>query len=383
MGNKTSDFMEYEDFYTINNTFPHVMDQQSRIIWSVFVSAIILTAAGGNLIVIWIVSTDPRMRSITNYFLLNLAVSDTLIATLSMPSLFSYIVTQNWVMGEFMCRLARFMGTVSTVASVLSLVAISIDRYRAIVHPLLPRLSKTCIVCMIIFIWIGAISFGSPQFFYSQLITFGYSDGDITQCYIIWPDGIQREYEFWYNVTSFSVVYCVPLSVLAMCYTVIGVKLWRSGVLGEYIPNRAKHIKAKRKVVKMIIVVIAVFATCWLPLHIYQFLSFMSDSAYQKSYSLHIYLSVWTLAMSSSMYNPFIYCWLNDRFRAGFKRVFRCSLGTSDTRHSQRQSGTPMSPTSRMTSSTGYQRTTNGKQELGCKNSLLSASVVDSMEDTC
>ena len=49
-------------------------------------------------------------------------------------------------------------------------------------------------------------------------------------------------------MTSFSVVYCVPLSVLAMCYTVIGVKLWRSGVLGEYIPNRAKHIKAKRKV---------------------------------------------------------------------------------------------------------------------------------------
>lgn len=197
MGNKSSDFMEYDDYYLINSTFTHDMDQRSRIIWSVFVSAIVITAAGGNLIVIWIVSTDPRMRSITNYFLLNLAVADTLIATLNMPWLFSYIVTQNWVMGEFMCRLARFIGTVATVASVLSLVAISIDRYRAIVHPLLPRLSKTCIVCMIIFIWIGATSFASPLFFYAKLITFGYTDGAITQCYIIWPDGVLQEYEFW------------------------------------------------------------------------------------------------------------------------------------------------------------------------------------------
>ncbi|XP_038062251.1 substance-P receptor-like [Patiria miniata] len=385
MGGTASDFMDYDDYYPINDTFTHNMVPRDRIIWSVVVSAVMLTAAGGNIIVIWIVATNPRMRTVTNYFLLNLAVADALIATLSMPFLFSFIVTQNWVMGATMCRMARFMGTVSTMASVLSLVAVSVDRYRAIVHPLLPRLSKSCIICMIFFIWGGAASFASPLFLYSHLVTFGYVNGPVTQCYVIWPDGVQREYEFWYNVATFTVVYCVPLSILALCYTVIGVKLWRSGVLGEYIPSRARHIKAKRKVVKMIIVVIAVFATCWLPLHVYQLLSFMNDVAYQRSYSLHVYLGVWTLAMSSSMYNPFIYCWLNDRFRAGFKRVFRCGNTSPDATNSHQQSATPLNPTSHhlMTSTSGYQRAANGKQALVSKNSLLTASVVDSMEDTC
>ncbi|XP_022079422.1 tachykinin-like peptides receptor 99D [Acanthaster planci] len=385
MGGTASDFMEYDDYYPVNITFRHNMDQRDRIIWSVVVSAVMITAAGGNLIVIWIVATNPRMRTVTNYFLLNLAVADALIATLSMPFLFSYIVTQNWVMGPFMCRLARFVGTVSTVASVLSLVAVSIDRYRAIVHPLLPRLPKSCIICMIFFIWGGAASFASPLFLYSHLVTFGYLNGPITQCLLIWPDGVMKEYDFWYNVATFTVVYCVPLSILAMCYTVIGVKLWRSGVLGEYIPSRARHIKAKRKVVKMIIVVIAVFATCWLPLHVYQLLPYMNDAAYQRSYSLHVYLAIWTLAMSSSMYNPFIYCWLNERFRAGFKRVFRCGVTSLDDNNGQQPSATPMSPTSQhlMSSTSSYQRAANGKQMLAAKNSLVTASVVDSMEDTC
>ena len=197
MGATSSEFMEYDDYYPINGTFVHNMEQRDRIIWSLIASAVMVTAAGGNIIVIWIVATNPRMRTVANYFLLNLAIADALIATLSMPFLFSYIVTQNWGMGEFMCRVARFMGTVSTFASVLSLVAISVDRYRAIVHPLLPRLSKTCIICMIIFIWVAAISFASPLFLYAQLVTFGYINGHITQCYTIWPDGVQREYEFW------------------------------------------------------------------------------------------------------------------------------------------------------------------------------------------
>ncbi|GIY60812.1 hypothetical protein CDAR_308041 [Caerostris darwini] len=36
----------------------------------------------------------------------------------------------------------------------------------------------------------------------------------------------------------------------------------------------------------------------------------------------HTYLSIYWLAMSNSMYNPIIYCWMNSRFRQGFKNVF-------------------------------------------------------------
>ena len=63
----------------------------------------------------------------------------------------------------------------------------------------------------------------------------------------------------------------------------------------------------------MIVLVIAVFAVCWFPLHVYHLLAFLHGDIYMKPYALHVYMTIWTLAMSSSMYNPFIYCWLNDR----------------------------------------------------------------------
>ncbi|XP_022081357.1 tachykinin-like peptides receptor 99D isoform X1 [Acanthaster planci] len=377
-----------QDNNPVNFTFVHNLDNESRVWWTVVCTAIMVIAAGGNLIVIWIVATNPRMRTVTNYFLLNLAVADALIATLSMPFQASYIVTQDWALGSAMCKVARFFGTVSVAASVLSLVAVSVDRYRAIVHPLLPRLSKSYIVCMIVVIWGGSAVFASPFLFYSRIISFTYL-GDVTkrQCLVIWPDGILNHIDFTYNVITFVLLYCLPLATLAACYTVIGVKLWHGDVLGEYIPNRARQLKAKRKVVKMIVLVIAVFAVCWFPLHVYQFLAFLHDDIYMKPYAVHIYLSIWTIAMSCSMYNPFIYCWLNDRFRAGFKRVFRCLVPKSKSSSDGKGLGrriplTPTASSAAATSTTGVNRNiANGKPALLCRTSIMGISVVDSTDD--
>nr|XP_054773109.1 substance-P receptor-like [Lytechinus pictus] len=100
---------------------------------------------------------------------------------------------------------------------------------------------------------------------------------------------------------------------MAVCYTIISTKLWGNGLLGENIPNRARQITAKRKIVKMIVIVVAVFAICWLPLHAYHFMTYLNFDALTVKGSRHIYITIWLIAMSSSMYNPFIYCWLNDR----------------------------------------------------------------------
>ena len=51
-----------------------------------------------------------------------------------------------------------------------------------------------------------------------------------------------------YNAANFVVTYCVPLGIMAVCYTIISTKLWGNGLLGENIPNRARQITAKRKV---------------------------------------------------------------------------------------------------------------------------------------
>lgn len=67
------------------------------------------------------------------------------------------------------------------------------------------------------------------------------------------------------------------------------------------------------KVVKMMIVVVTTFAICWLPYHIYFILGSFSRDIYKQHYIQQVYLSIFWLAMSSTMYNPIIYCCLNQR----------------------------------------------------------------------
>ncbi|KAE8291533.1 Substance-P receptor [Larimichthys crocea] len=73
----------------------------------------------------------------------------------------------------------------------------------------------------------------------------------------------------------------------------------------------------------MMIVVVCTFATCWLPYHVYFLLHQFFPDMFEERFIQQVYLAIMWLAMSSTMYNPIIYCCLNDRFRAGFKQAFR------------------------------------------------------------
>lgn len=63
----------------------------------------------------------------------------------------------------------------------------------------------------------------------------------------------------------------------------------------------------------MMMVVVLIFAICWLPYHIYFIvLSYIPDLT-NETYIQELYLGIYWLAMSNSMYNPIIYCWMNSR----------------------------------------------------------------------
>jgi tachykinin-like receptor len=67
------------------------------------------------------------------------------------------------------------------------------------------------------------------------------------------------------------------------------------------------------QVVKMMIVVVSIFAVCWLPFHIYFILSSLMPQINSENYIQEVFLAIYWLAMSNSMYNPIIYCWMNSR----------------------------------------------------------------------
>lgn len=77
--------------------------------------------------------------------------------------------------------------------------------------------------------------------------------------------------------------------------------------------KKAKYYYYFFQVVKMMIVVVLTFAVCWLPYHIYFIVTGIYQQLNRWKYIQQIYLASFWLAMSSTMYNPIIYCCLNKR----------------------------------------------------------------------
>ncbi|KAH3871652.1 hypothetical protein DPMN_034861 [Dreissena polymorpha] len=100
---------------------------QQTIFYFAF-AAILLISAGGNLVVVWIVLAHKRMRTVTNYFLVNLALADFLISQLNLPFTFQYLLYQDWWFGIFFCKLSCFISPCTISASVLTFMAIAVDR---------------------------------------------------------------------------------------------------------------------------------------------------------------------------------------------------------------------------------------------------------------
>ncbi|XP_052787647.1 tachykinin-like peptides receptor 99D [Mya arenaria] len=276
--------------------------------------AILLISAGGNLVVIWIVLAHKRMRTVTNYFLVNLAVADFLISILNLPFTFLFLLYQDWWFGMFFCKFSCFISPCTISVSVLTFMAIALDRYTAILYPLRPRMPKRHVISAICIIWVFSIGLSVPNLVYFNTVEYGVA----TTCRYTWPDETDLAYSYLLLVLN----YIFPLLTLTVTYTRVGIELWGSRVIGEDTSMQHDRVKSKRKVVKMMMVVVVIFAICWLPMHLYFLLANHFPALPMFRYIQQIYIVVYLMAMSNSMYNPIIYCWMNSRFREGFVHVF-------------------------------------------------------------
>ncbi|XP_026766640.1 tachykinin receptor 3-like isoform X2 [Pangasianodon hypophthalmus] len=276
-------------------------------LWSVAYGSVLTVALFGNLVVVWIIVAHRRMRTVTNYFLLNSAFCDAAMAAFNTLINFIYAAHGDWYFGEAYCKFHNFFPVAAVFASIYSMTAIAMDRYMAIIHPLKPRLSATATKVVIVCIWVLAVVLAFPLCFYSTIRSLPRR----TICYVAWPR--PAEDSLMYHAIVSVLVYMLPLVVMGIAYTIIGVTLWGSEIPGDSSDNYHGQLRAKRKVVKMMIVVVVTFALCWLPYHVYFIVTGLNKQLNKRKSIQQVYLSVLWLAMSSTMYNPIIYCCLNNR----------------------------------------------------------------------
>ncbi|RWS03528.1 tachykinin-like peptides receptor 99D, partial [Dinothrombium tinctorium] len=177
-------------------------------------------------------------------------------------------------------------------------------------------MAKKAAVIIIVFIWICGSLLSLPNALISRAITYSYANGEKrTLCFLIWPDGIPglSTFDYIYNIAILLLTYVLPMASMAFTYTMMARVLWGSKCIGEQSQLQQDFIRSKQKVVKMLIVVVVIFAICWLPYHCYFLYSYHSPEVANKQYVQHVYLAFYWLAMSNSMYNPMIYVWMNKK----------------------------------------------------------------------
>ncbi|XP_075210864.1 tachykinin-like peptides receptor 86C [Lycorma delicatula] len=310
-----------------NSTVPHDLPWWQKTFWSVLFGSMLLVSTTGNATVIWIVLAHRRMRTVTNYFLVNLSLSDLLMSLLNCIFNFIFMVNSHWPFGTAYCTINNFVANVTVAASVFTLVAITLDRFMAIMRPLHHRTSRRRARALIGIVWISSCLLALPCLLYSVTMTRKYiNDQSRTACYMEWPDGHYPDSvaEYVYNLVFLGLTYVVPVIAMGVCYGLMGMELW-GGSIGEQTQHQLDSIRSKRKVVRMFIIVVTIFSLCWLPYHGYFIYAYHYKKVTESMYVQTVYLAFYWLAMSHAMVNPLIYFWMNNRFRMYFKYALcRC-----------------------------------------------------------
>ncbi|XP_066957239.1 neuropeptide SIFamide receptor-like [Macrobrachium rosenbergii] len=275
----------------------------------------------GNSFVVAVVVRSPRMRSVTNVFIANLAVADLLVNIVVLPTTLIGNTLNAWVLGLFVCKAVSYLQGVSVSASINTLVAITLDRALAICYPMRCQItSRTCRVIIVV-IWVFSLTITLPWAIVFKLEPI--PETDLQVCTEKWPD--DRSGDLYFVVANLVMCYLLPLTAISICYVLIWRKVWRRKLPGERQDEGVALMihRSKIKVIKMLVVVVILFALSWLPLYVIFARHKLGVVPTETETSIiHVLAPIaqW-LGASNSCINPILYAYFNMKFRSGFKAI--------------------------------------------------------------
>ncbi|XP_050533560.1 cardioacceleratory peptide receptor [Daktulosphaira vitifoliae] len=309
------------------NSFYFYETVQFTVLWILFLSIVL-----GNGAVLVALLFNKARKNRMNFFIMHLALADLLVGLVSVMIDMIWRTTVTWTAGPYACKIVKYLQVVVTYSSTYVLVALSIDRYDAITHPMnfssSWRRAKALIACA----WILSFFFAIPSIFINEeKIVEGR-----TQC---WIDMLPWQWQLYISIVA-TTVFVVPAIIITGCYTIIVYTIWSKSKLlspaksntlhrGDKKPeehdirrssSRGIIPKAKIKTVKMTFVIVFVFILCWSPYILFDLLQVYGYIPRSQS-NVALATFIQSLAPLNSAANPIIYCLFSTHICRSLRQV--------------------------------------------------------------
>ncbi|XP_059201293.1 chemokine XC receptor 1-like [Centropristis striata] len=317
MATTSSYYDDYETTYSYNDDYEDEVCNKANVIQfgalstTVFFSIVVILSLFGNVLVIVILAKYENLKSLTNAFILNLAVSD-LFFTAGLP-FWAYSHVHGWDLGEPACKIVNFVFYAGFYSSGILLILMTLHRYVAVMNPLSDIVSatgtSTIVACVII--WAVSILVASPAFIFTKV--------DKDQCVTA------NSYWTIWGIYQQNVLFIVSSVVFIFCYSQIMCRLLRPT------PQRRKS-----KTIKLIFTLMVVFFVGWGP---YNAVIFMKSWSYMpqpaadsKTLSLmckasqpldYAYYISRLFAFSHCCLNPVFYVFVGVKFKTHLKKMLK------------------------------------------------------------
>ncbi|GAB6029866.1 hypothetical protein CHUAL_005574 [Chamberlinius hualienensis] len=304
----------------------------------------------GNFLVALAVFRNPTMQTVTNYFIVNLALADFFVILVCLPPTVLWDVTETWFFGSALCKTVLYIQTVSITVSVLTLTFISIDRWYAICYPLKFKSTTGRAKVAIFIIWFVSLMIVLPD-----LVVLDTRPSErlrvetiyLTECYATWSAASQKTYQ----IILLLLLYIAPFLLMSIAYNQIFKVLWRNSMPSNSnskvnVTKSCSSVKkslrsgcstmstttsvdgkvrSRRKAAKMLIAVVIMFGVCYFPVHLMNVLRYSIGLPQNELTATLSLFSHWLCYANSAM-NPIIYNIMSGKFRKEFKKTFFCCL---------------------------------------------------------
>ncbi|XP_046631347.1 cardioacceleratory peptide receptor-like [Daphnia pulicaria] len=325
------------------NTFYFYQTEQLAFLWILLILIVV-----GNMAVLVALSMSSARKSRMNYFIKHLAIADLSVGVISVLTDIVWKITVAWHAGNIACKVIRFSQVLVTYSSTYVLVALSIDRYDAICHPMNFSRGWRRARILVSVAWILSAIFSSPMLvLYEQ----GLVQGQV-QCWIDFTAPWQ--WQLYLTLVAVSLL-VLPALLIFACYIVIVRTIWvQSAALTSSMPsanrnnnntagiNRAGGSagtamldedqesrrassrgiipRAKIKTVKMTFVIVFVFILCWAPYIVFDLLQVYGHIPKSKT-MIAVATFIQSLAPLNSAANPLIYCLFSTHLCRNLRKI--------------------------------------------------------------